>query len=70
MKFKWISYLILSVLLLILVFQNTQGIKLNLYFWHISVSGSLLYIILLFVGGFIGFSIHYILVARKNKNNQ
>ncbi len=56
MKPKWIIALVVLVLLLIFLFQNTQVVTLKLFFWSISMSRIILISIFLIVGFAAGYA--------------
>jgi len=60
MKPKFIIILILAVLALIFVFQNSEVVTINLFIWTIAMSRIIMIASLLFIGFLIGF-----LLARK-----
>ncbi len=53
-KARWIILLILSVLALILIFQNTAPATVNIFFFHVTAPLVLLILICLVIGFFIG----------------
>jgi uncharacterized integral membrane protein len=55
MKKKFIVILVLIGLLLILIFQNTQNVSLNIFFWNIMMPQVILVLILFALGFVIGF---------------
>jgi uncharacterized integral membrane protein len=63
MKPKLISALVLIVLLLIFLFQNTQVVTLHLYFWEISMSQIILIPMVLVVG----FALGYVVAKMTGK---
>ncbi len=65
MKFKTGVILVLTVLFLIIIFQNTQVVSIRLLFWQLTMSR----IIWLFIVMIIGFAMGYLLCAmRKSKD--
>lgn len=59
---KFIGSLVLAILFLIFLFQNTQVVTLRLYFWKISMSQIILIPLVLILGFVIGY-----IVARVTK---
>jgi uncharacterized integral membrane protein len=55
MKPKMIGILILGILFLIILLQNTQVVSLRLLFWEISMSRIILFPLVLLTGFIIGF---------------
>ena len=67
MKPKIITGLILAVLLIIILFQNTKNLDLELYFWTISMP-KIIFILLLLILGFLGgFVTAKLMGKKKNK---
>ncbi|MCJ7593487.1 MAG: LapA family protein [Desulfobacterales bacterium] len=52
---KFIAGLVLAILFLIFLFQNTQVVTLRLYFWKISMSQIILIPLVLVLGFIIGY---------------
>ena len=52
---KFIIALIVAVLVLILLFQNTQVVRLNIFFWEISMSQIILIPLVLILGFVAGY---------------
>ena len=52
---KFIIALIVAVLFLILLFQNTQVVRLNIFFWEISMSQIILIPLVLILGFVAGY---------------
>lgn len=65
MKPKWVISLILLVLVIILIVQNTQVIVYRFFFWQIGASQIILVPLVLLVGFVIGY-----LVGRKGSKKQ
>ncbi|MFH1122975.1 MAG: lipopolysaccharide assembly protein LapA domain-containing protein [Pseudomonadota bacterium] len=59
---KFIAGLVLAILFLIFLFQNTQVVTLRLYFWKISMSQIILIPLVLILGFLIGY-----IVAKVTK---
>lgn len=55
MKFKYIALLVLIVLGAVLVFQNTQVVTITLLFWQVSMSGIIMFPLLLLTGFVLGY---------------
>jgi uncharacterized integral membrane protein len=55
MKFKYIALLVLVVLGVVLVFQNTQMVTITLFFWQVSMSGIIMFPLLLLIGFVLGY---------------
>jgi len=66
-KAKLIVMLVLIVLFLIILIQNTQVIDLNLFFWTISMSQIILIVFVLLGGFILGFLTS--MLSRKRKLN-
>ncbi|KPL03070.1 MAG: hypothetical protein AMJ90_04085 [candidate division Zixibacteria bacterium SM23_73_2] len=68
MKSKSIIILIISLLFLIIILQNTQVVTLQLFFWKIEMSRIILLILTLLIGAVIGYAVAEIGAGRhKNK---
>ncbi len=63
MKPKYIAILVLVVLLVIILAQNTHAITINLFFWSISMSQ----VLLIFFSALAGFIIGYLTCLLTNK---
>ncbi|MFC1515090.1 LapA family protein [Candidatus Omnitrophota bacterium] len=63
MKPKVIGALVLGILFLIILLQNTQVVSMRLLFWEISMSRIILFPLVLLVGFVIGF-----FVGRKPRD--
>jgi uncharacterized integral membrane protein len=63
MKLKTIIAIILAVLALVIVIQNTQVVSLQLFFWQVYMSRIVLIILMLAIGVAIG----YIIAKVKRK---
>jgi putative membrane protein len=64
MKAKAIVIIILIVLIIIFVLQNTEMVKVNLWFWDINIPGALLLFVCFAMGLIIGLLIPS---SRKSK---
>ena len=67
MKPKIITGLVLAVLLIIILFQNTHDTILRLYFWEISMPQIILILLLLIIGFLGGFVTAKLMGKKKNK---
>lgn len=67
MKPKIITGLVLAVLLIIILFQNTHDTILRLYFWQISTPQIILILLLLIIGFLGGFVTAKLMGKKKNK---
>ncbi|MCK4955999.1 MAG: DUF1049 domain-containing protein [Candidatus Cloacimonetes bacterium] len=73
MKPKAIIILIILAFFLVLLFQNTKEISINLFFWEMNVSGTILFPAILLLGlivGFIGAKINTKRHKRKLKEKE
>lgn len=66
-KIKLIISISLMILVLILVIQNVGIINVHMFFWKVSVSGALLFIILFLSGGIFGGSLLGYLQHQKKR---
>ena len=55
MKFKHIAFLVLVILIAVLVVQNSQAVTMKLLFWDISMSGIIMFPMLLLIGFVFGY---------------
>jgi uncharacterized integral membrane protein len=55
MKPKTIIILVLLILCLVILFQNTEVVTLHVFFWHITMSRILLIPLLIVIGFVIGY---------------
>ncbi len=62
MKTKILIVAVLLVLLIIILFQNTQEVVFRIYFWKISMSQVILVPLAVLIGAFFG----YFLAKRKD----
>lgn len=65
MKPKLIAILVLILLLLTLIIQNSQAITLRVFFWQLSMSGILLFPLIFLIGALIGI-ISFYLFRKKS----
>jgi uncharacterized integral membrane protein len=70
MKPKMIAGLVLGVLILIILFQNTQATVLRFYFWNISMPQIILILLVLVIGLVCGFIAAKFMGKKKNKKHQ
>ncbi len=68
MKPKTIIILVLIVLFLILLIQNTKVVEFKIYFWTISMSRIIIYPAILIIGFIIGYFMAIISKKKKGKN--
>ncbi|MBN1879678.1 LapA family protein [bacterium] len=69
-KIKIILSLSLMILVLILVFQNVAPVGIRFFFWTLSMSGALLFIVLFISGAILGGSLFgYIQQHKKSEDN-
>jgi uncharacterized integral membrane protein len=66
---KTIAILVVVVLFLVFLFQNTDVVTLHLYFWKVSMSQIILIPVVLLVGFACGFAVGK-LTGRKKGQNQ
>lgn len=55
MKFKYIALLVLVVLGTVLFVQNAQIVTVKLFFWQVSMSGTIMFPLLVLVGFILGY---------------
>ncbi len=55
MNFKWILWVISAFLVLLVIIQNTQVIKLQILFWQLSASRILFFMLVFVLGLILGF---------------
>lgn len=65
MKPKTIIILVLLLLSLVILIQNTQVVTLRIFFWHMSMSRILLIPLLMIIG----FAIGYLVAALRRKKS-
>ena len=70
MKIKLIGTLVLAALLLIIVFQNSEPVTVELLFWKISMSGILLYPLIFVIGIGAGWAAHFVYQNKINKKGE
>jgi uncharacterized integral membrane protein len=69
MKAKTIVVLVLVVLFLILLIQNTKVVEFNFYFWELSMSGIIFLPGILITGFIIGYLTAVIRTKKKKSAN-
>ncbi|MFO7889123.1 MAG: LapA family protein [bacterium] len=72
MKTKHIIIVFISLLVIILILQNLSYTTLKLFFWELKLPITILIIVVLLLGFFIGYlihSLHSAAVKKKNKQN-
>ncbi len=67
MKPKMIAILILAVLLLIIVIQNSNVAELHLLFWKVSMSLIILIFFVTLIGFVIGYLAHHFVTEQKKE---
>ncbi|MCD4700872.1 MAG: LapA family protein [Candidatus Aegiribacteria sp.] len=65
MKPKMTVILILAILLLVIVIQNSNAADVHLLFWKISMSMIILIFFVALIGFAIGYLVHHFLTERK-----
>lgn len=69
MKSKNIFILVIALLLIIILLQNTQVINFHILFWTISMSQIILLFIIIILSFSIGYLSHYLIKKHKNHKN-
>jgi uncharacterized integral membrane protein len=69
MKAKTIIILVLILLALIILIQNTQVVEFGLLFWKIAMSKILMLFIALVVGFLVGFLLRPMIIKKKDKRD-
>lgn len=67
MKPKNVFILIIVILFLIVILQNTEVVTLQLFFWKISMSRIILLALTLLIGFGLGYAVVGIAASQKNK---
>ena len=67
---KTIAIVVVVVLFLIFLFQNTSAVTLRLYFWEVSLSQIILVPLILLVGFACGFAVGKLTGRKKQERNQ
>ena len=65
MKPKMFAILILAILLLVIVIQNSNSADVHLLFWKISMSMIILIFFVALIGFTLGYLAHHFIVERK-----
>ena len=65
MKPKMVAILILAIVLVIIVIQNSDVTDIHLLFWTVSMSMIILIFFVALIGFAIGYLSHYFIVERK-----
>ena len=65
MKPKMVAILILAILLLVIVIQNSNAVDVHLLFWKISMSMIILIFFVALIGFVIGYLAHHFIMERK-----
>lgn len=68
-SFKLSTSLVLIVLATIFLIQNTQVVQINILFWPIAMSASIMVVMLLVIGILIGWFLNGYLSNKKNKDS-
>lgn len=66
---KLSASLVLIVLATIFLIQNTQVVQINILFWTIAMSASIMVVMLLVIGILIGWFLNGYLSNKKNKDS-
>lgn len=66
---KLSASLVLIVLATIFLIQNTQVVQINILFWPIAMSASIMVVMLLVIGILIGWFLNGYLSNKKNKDS-
>jgi uncharacterized integral membrane protein len=67
MKPKMVAILILSIVLVVFVIQNSNVSDVHILFWTISMSMIILIFFVAFIGFIIGYLTHHFVIERKKK---
>lgn len=70
MKPKLISALVVIILFVVFLVQNTQMVTLRLYFWKISMSQIILILLVLLVGFALGYIVAKVTKQKKTPTEQ
>lgn len=70
MKPKIIVATVVSIVLIIILLQNTQVVTLRVFFWKVSMSQIILISLTLLIGFVIGFIVTTVLNKRSRKKNK
>lgn len=66
MNAKIISLIVVVLLALIVVFQNTEVIKINLFFWYFEMSAIILVLFTLLIGAVGGFILGNMITSKED----
>lgn len=67
MKPKMVAILILAIVLIVFVIQNSNVADVHLFFWTISMSMIILIFSVTLIGFTIGYLTHHFVIERKKK---
>ena len=67
---KTIAIIVVFVLFLVFLFQNTSVVTLRLYFWEISMSQIILIPLVLLIGFAVGFAVAKLTGKKKQRRTQ
>lgn len=70
MKTKHIIILIISLLLVILILQNLSSTVVKLFFWELNLPLTVLILVVLLLGFFIGYLVHSLQTAAVHKREK
>jgi uncharacterized integral membrane protein len=68
MNYKLILMLVLAGLAVLFIIQNVAVVEIQFLFWSIQMSRSLLMLLMLAIGGIIGWFLHSYLKYQKGKS--
>ncbi len=69
-NFKFIAGLVVAILFLIFLVQNTAVVTVRLYFWEIPMSQIILILLLLILGFLLGYIVAKVRDNRRNRRNK
>jgi uncharacterized integral membrane protein len=67
MKFTFVLGLIIGILVVIFILQNTEIVEINVLFWTISISRALIVLLVFIIGIIVGATINDIRTRKKKK---
>lgn len=67
MKLKGIVILVLAVLCLVVIFQNTEVVAFKLFFWELSMSRIIMLLFTLIIGIIIGYVLTTVLQGKRDR---
>ena len=70
MNYKMLTVLVLAILVVLFIIQNVAVVEIEILFWSVQMSRSLLIFILLAVGFVIGWFVHSYFKHKKTRVNQ